>query len=269
MQKKLTFILCSLLSAGAMGIAYLLPIEFNGMARFGLFVIALAVQWMFLVRVFQYRIVLSKLFFYFLFSFGMVWLLESFPTLGMIAQVLFILGMSVFAYFLLLALNIYFVSEKQEVDIPLIQPAKVVVTTAIVLTVFFWTILIYKLPYVIHGISPWIVIALVVILLLIFYALFFPSLLWYIVPSREGEIIEEKRQNGRRALALIVVVLLELSLMLMGYPYETFARAALISVTAYVLINIAMQYLAHKLSKRLYIESTAIILATYLIVYLI
>lgn len=187
-------------------------------------------------------------------------LLYYFPNLGMAAKIFHIFAATIWTYLLLLAINIFIVSQKTETLIPLIQPAKVVVFISIIITVFFGSTQIYKLP-VFENNSTFGLIARI-FWFLIYYYFFTKSLNW-VLSSYSIEKIGERVSNSIRKLeTLIAVVLFEVSVILLFIPLESFARGIILSGVTYVLFTYATQVLGHKVKLSFYIESGLIILLT-------
>src|SRR5688572_13536794 len=132
LTKKLAFILISIIYAATLGLSYLV-LQIDDYRYVGIIasaILLIAINFL-LIKIYGYNSYLkSKIIFLSLIIFFGYYLLEFFPTLGYYSRVAYIAITSIGLYMLLLAVNVYIVSEKREDSIPLLQPAKVIIYLA-------------------------------------------------------------------------------------------------------------------------------------------
>lgn len=215
-------------------------------------------------RIFKNRRgVFFKVIFVSLCSLSAMLVLDAFPTLGVYPKFAYIVASSFGLYLLLLSINIYIVSETSEEAIPLLQPAKSVVYAYQLVTVFFSSIIIYKFsPYVEY---PMVSLGIQSVFFLIFYYLLFRSIRWFYM--MEGALINpETKLTTIVSLSVFAYIFLsEISIILVFYPLEDFARAMLAAGALFVTSNLINNYLVHKISNRLLLDSLLILSFLYLI----
>lgn len=207
----------------------------------------------------------QKLLFLALFSITQSMFLSYFPSLNSFVIIIYSFVSGLLLYLVLLALNIFIVSEKKEEYIPLIQPAKIVVFVSSLLIVFSGYTIAYKLYF---SVLPEIVMILgQFLLILIINLVLFKNLDWFFEAYRVGE--SENYDESLKSFKLVsVIILLQFAIVTTLYPFEAFARAMLLSASAYVLINYFINYLSHKINTRLYVESLLILIFVYILAYL-
>ena len=215
-------------------------------------------------RVYRNRpLVFFKIVFVSLCVFSGLLVLNIFPSLGFYPKFAYIIASSFSLYLLLLSINIYIVSESSEEVIPLLQPAKAMVYGYQLVMVFFSSIIIYKFsPY---AEIPIFSLVLQAILFLIFYYLFFRSIRWFYM--MEGALInpETKLDTIVRLSTFSYVFLSEVSIILVFFPLEDFARAMIVSGVLFVVSNLINNYLIHKITSRLLIDSLLMLSFLYLL----
>ena len=195
-------------------------------------------------------------------------LLEFFPTLGYYSRAVYILVTSAGLYMLLLAVNVYIVSEKREGSIPLLQPAKVIAYLAFVMAVFLASTIIYKLEwftnYPVYNLFS------KFLLFGVFYSLLFKYTSWVFISEGGvgGEAFNtEDEQLLRRLQIFAVICLTEFSLVLMFFPFEAFGRAVILGGTVYYINNFIQNYIAHKVNWKFLIEIIGALTIIYTLVY--
>lgn len=215
-------------------------------------------------RVFKNRRgVFLKMVFLSLCGFAGLMVLNVFPSLGLYPKIAYIAASSFGFYLLLLSVNIYIVSELSDEVIPLLQPAKSVVYAYQLITVFFSSIIIYKFSGYVE--LPIINFVLQSFFFLAFYYMLFLSIRWFYM--MEGSLInpEIKLTTVNRLSVFAYVFLCEVSIILMFYPLEDFARAMLVAGSLFVVSNIINNYLVHKVSGRLLVDSLLVLSFLYLL----
>ncbi|PIR42660.1 hypothetical protein CO058_00490 [candidate division WWE3 bacterium CG_4_9_14_0_2_um_filter_35_11] len=209
------------------------------------------------------RGVFFKVMFVSLCAFSAMLVLDAFPTLSVYPKLAYIFASSFGLYLLLLSINIYIVSESSEETIPLLQPAKSVVYAYQLMTVFFSSIIIYKFsPYVEYP-----VVSLVIqsAFFLAFYYLLFRSIRWFYMMEGALNSPESKLITIVRLSVFAYVFLSEVSIILVFYPLEDFARGMLSAGALFVTSNLINNYLIHRISNRLLLDSLLILSFLYLI----
>ncbi len=273
-SKKRVFFVNSLLYFIISTILYInfVDIEIPGWVNIIAIIAIIISFWYLLTRIFDKKYIFHKMVFLELFVVGNLLFLQWFPTLGTVAQMAFILITTILIYILQLAINVYYVSEKQEEYLPLLQPAQVFVFMSLILNTFVWSVALYKIPYfsILKESENQILIQFFIILLFfIYYIVLFKSLWWFLDDRKVGELTEDIVSKRKSAIIFGALSLWQVSTALMLFPFETFGRSLLVGVTAYVVVNILSKYLTHKLNKSVYIKSFFVLIIAYMLVYII
>ncbi len=270
LTKKLAYILISAIYAASIAVSYLfLQPDDHKYLIWGLSAVLLAIVNFLLIKVYGYTEYLkSKLIFISIIVFLGYFLLWFFPTLGTYSRIVYIIVSAIGLYMLLLAINVYIVSERREDSIPLLQPAKVVTYLAFVVTVFLASTIIYKIE--LFSAYPTYNLILKIILFGIFYSVLFMNTPWVFIG--EGRVGGEAFNNEdlqllRRLQIFAVICLTQFSVVLMFFPFEAFGRAVILGGTVYYINTFIQNYLAHKLSLRFLLEVIAALTVIYILVY--
>lgn len=212
---------------------------------------------------------LYKLYFLTLFYVLSVYFLTFFPLLSLYAKVVYLVAVSGLFYALLLSINVFIVSEDRGGFIPLIQPARVAMSVFFVLIVFWGSTIIYKNELLINYPIINVLVAKTMFFIVFFYSLF-KSLLWYIAkPYDRGRTLEIDTGRVNAVVTFSVISLVQLSVLLLFFPFESYGRGLVLSVTAYVLINFAHSYIRHLFVGRSVFKYVILLIAVYSIAYFI
>lgn len=270
LTKKIAFILISAAYAAALIPSYILfQIDDYKFAAVIFQVLLLLFANFLLIRIYGYsRYLRSKMIFLSLAIFFGYALLGFFPTLGYYSRAAYIAATSLGLYMLLLAINVYIVSEKREDSIPLLQPAKVVIYLAFVAMVFLASTIIFKLEWFTN--FPVYNLLLKLFLFGIFYSVLFIYSSWVFVS--EGGVGGETFNNEdmellKRLQIFAVICLTQFSFVLMFFPFEAFGRAVILGGTVYYINNFIQNYLAHKINLKFLLEIIGALSFIYLLVY--
>ncbi len=270
LTKKLAYILISAIYSGSVAAAYLfLQTDDHKYLIWGLAVVLLILVNFLFLRVYGYTSQLkSKLIFVSIVIFFAYFLLWFFPTLGSYSRIVYIIASAVGLYMLLLAVNVYVVSERREDSIPLLQPAKVITYLAFVVTVFLASTIIYKIE--LFTAYPTYNLILKIILFGIFYSVLFKNTSWVFIS--EGGVGGEAFNNEdlqllHRLQIFTVVCLTQFSVVLMFFPFEAFGRAVILGGTVYYINTFIQNYLAHKVNLRFLLEVIGALTVIYILVY--
>jgi hypothetical protein len=165
----------------------------------------------------------------------------------------------------MLAINVYEISQKQFENIPLLQPAKLVIFMSSILAVFTASTVIYKFNIFInfgllHLVSQ-------LIIFIIFFGLLIFSLQWFFWGEIIGEDIENLTQLSLRLSIFSVLLLVQAALALAFYPLEAIGRGVMLGSLAYVVIGYVQAYLSHRLDNKFLRDSLIMLLIIYLFVY--
>jgi hypothetical protein len=270
LTKKLAFFLISLIYGASVAVSYLfLQFDDHKSLLASLSIIVLVAINFLLVKVYGYNnFIKSKMIFISLLVFFGYFLLAFFPTLGQYSRIAYIAATSIGLYMLLLAVNVYIVSERREDSIPLLQPAKVVTYLAFVATVFLASTIIYKLEWFIA--YPTYNLLIKIFLFGLFYSLLFLNTSWVFISEGGvgGETFNsEDMQLLHRLQIFAIVCLTQFSLVLMFFPFEAFGRAVILGGTVYYINTFMQNYISHKLNLKFLIEVILALSFIYLLVY--
>ncbi len=192
----------------------------------------------------------------------------NFPNITEYYKVIYYLVMSLQFYVLLLAFNIYSVSEKYSESIPLLQPARLVIYVSTVLLSFLLATIVYKID--IFSSLPVLNLILKMFLYFGFFFILFKSLHWFFVEDNEvGEVRNRKMARYKSIMIYSSIVLAQFSFLLLFFPYEAFAAGIVVSALTYVGLSIIQGFLSHKLNNKLLFEYAGIIGVILFIAYFI
>ena len=157
------------------------------------------------------------------------------------------------------------VSERQDENIPLLEPSKVMVSISQVVTVFFMSLIVYKSIFFINsGLTD------LIFKIFLFSGLFFlliKTSKWFFFAGRAGEDAK-KDSDAASAFGLLEVLLLsQLAWVLTLYPYEDIGRSALLAGFYYVSNNFILSYLNHRVTVRTYIESVVLLGVIFFLIF--
>jgi len=206
----------------------------------------------------------QKLIFLVIFLFVLTLLPAYFPTLGIYAKLIYIIMGSLWTYITMLALNIYFVSQKREEDIPLMQPARTIAIITFVLVVFLGSTIIFKI-LLFSGI-PLLNLVIKTLYFISFFTILFANTEWLFFEYRVGEV-HRNLMLIKRFTIQGIVILTQAAVVLMFFPFEAFGRAVFLAGISYVFGSYIQNNLSHRLKFRFLLESAAILGAIYLIIY--
>lgn len=224
--------------------------------------------WYRFFKIYKNNLVIPKLIFITLYLTGSLILLYLFPNLNLIVKAFYLLFLSGSLYILMLATNIFVASEKVEEFFPLIQPAKVVVFILLLLSVFNWSNVAYKLPFLFkfEGLFAF---SMQIFLLIIVFTLLFMFSGWFILGGWVGDATENLVFTLRRGQLSIIIILVQTSVVLSFFPYEDFGRGMVLSAVTYSLVSLVGSYLSHKSDKSIYWGSGIIIATSLILAYLL
>lgn len=267
MNKKLTFSIISLIYGGGIALFYLLTF-FSGpiiMAGFILFLVLVAS--ILLWRIYESRVIIPKLIYLFLYLFGGFYFMYYFPGLNPVIIAVYAAFLAFSTYLLLLAMNVYIVTEKRGEIIPLMQPAKVVTYVSFVAVAFMVATMIYKLNWFVG--SPEINLITKTLAFLFFYMALFKSSKWFFISEGVGAVALNKDDLVllNRLGIFGVAVLTQVSIILMFFPFEAYGRAVIIGAVAYFLNSFTQVYLTHKIGLKFALESVLALVIVYILVY--
>lgn len=192
----------------------------------------------------------------------------DFPNITEYYKIIYYLVVSLQFYILLLAFNIYSVSEKYSEAIPLLQPARLVIYVTTVSLSFLFATIVYKVD--IFSSLPLVNLVLKMILYFGFFYILFRSLHWFFVEDNEiGEVRNRKMVRYNSIMMYASVVLAQFSFILLFFPYEAFAAGIVVSALTYVGLSIIQGFLSHKLNNKLLFEYAGIIGVILFIAYFI
>lgn len=191
----------------------------------------------------------------------------SFPNLSEYFMLAFLLVFAGLIYALLLAFNVYLVAEKYNESIPLIQPARLIIFICTVLCSFLFATVTYKIR--LFNDLPLVNLFLKSILFLVFYYLMFYTIRWFFLDEKIGELKEKNVIKIESVSLFAVLAITQLAIILLYFPYESYAAAIVLSVTAYVFVNLIQKLLIHKVNLRYILESASLILLSLFIAYFI
>ncbi len=266
MNKKLKFLIISIAS-----LVLNLGIYFSGL-ELSVWIIILCTLLYTVVSLFfikrSYSVIVEvrkKLIFLGMFLFIQGLFLNFFPQLGGISILFYAGSLALQIYILMLASNVFIVSENMNEEIPLIEPSKVVMFIAYLLNVFLGSTIIYKIHF-----FPGNQILDMVINFILFGIFFYANLYtldWIFRAYRVGE--KENRELTQIGVVASIIILLFLTYSLTLYPFETFASALVISASFYGCVNFIINYLLHKINLRFYIETILMIFIAFITAVLI
>lgn len=211
---------------------------------------------------------LQKLLFVFMFSAAGMVFLSYFPALSFYPKVLYLLLLSVGFYLLLLAINVFIVSGEIGTSIPLMQPARVIVSITFILLVFFAETIIYKLE--ILSMYPYLNLAIKLILFFLFAHALFRSISWYIVDgyNKIGQFSVDINRVGL-SINFSFLILAEVAVMLSFVPMESYGKALILAAHAYVNLMFSQLYSRHLFTFNEGSKFFGILASIYLLVYFI
>lgn len=210
---------------------------------------------------------LDKLLYMLIFLLSGYFFAFSFPNLSEYLMFAFLLGFTGLIYALLLSFNIYLVAEKYNESMPLIQPARLIIFICTILCSFLFATVTYKIR--LFNDYPLVNLFLKSILFFGFYYLIFYTIRWFFLDEKIGELKEKNVIKIESVSFFAVLGITQLAIILMYFPYESYAAAIVLSVTAYVLLNLIQKLLVHKVNLRYIIESAILILLSLFIAYFI
>ena len=264
-SKKLSFISISALYTV---ISILLNLEFlKGRYYFimlGSLTISLYI-WFTFKRIYSGRMDFLKILFVEIYFITTIFFLYFFPSLGISARIAYILSAGIFSYFMMLAINVYEVSQKQSENIPLLQPAKLVIFMSTILIVFVASTLIYK--FNIFGESGLLNLISQIMFFIIFFVLLIASLRWFFGAEIIGENVEDLSVVSYRLSIFCIFFLLQAAIVLSFYPFEAIGRGVMLGALVYITIGYVQAYLSHKLDNKFILDSSIILITDYLFVY--
>jgi len=188
-----------------------------------------------------------------------------FPLLSLYFKLVYLLLFSFGFYILLLAINIFVVSEEKGSLIPLVQPSRMVVSLAFLAVIFLGSTVIYKIQIfqdyeIISSIARF------TLFLSFFYALFY-SVFWYVVSgySKVGQFtVDLARVNW--VLIASFVALGQIAYLLSFVPLESYGRALILTSHAYVFLIFSQLYSRHLFVRRDGVKFVLIIVSVYFLV---
>jgi len=267
LSKKLSFIS---ISALYIVISILLNLEFlKGKYSFimlGSLTISFYI-WIIFKRIYSRRMDFLKILFIEIYFITTIFFLYFFPSLGILARIGYILSTGIFSYFMMLAINVYEVSQKQFENIPLLQPAKLVIFISSILMVFAASTVIYK--FNIFDNSGLLNLVSQVVVFILFFGLLIFSLQWFFWAEIIGEDIENLSQISWRLSIFSVLLLVQAAIALAFYPFEAIGRGVMLASLAYVVIGYVQSYLSHRLDSKFLRDSLIMLVIIYLFVYFI
>lgn len=189
---------------------------------------------------------------------------SSYLLLSNLTKVIIVSAISLFAYFNLLSINTYVVSEKRGSSIPLLQAGKLILLVSSITICLMGSTIIYKLNYFFEtGLSNFIFQA---VLFLILYSLLIFSTSWIYVNQKIGEVYYERLSLIFNSLQILfTAVLFQAALILMFFPAEDFGRSLVLAAMYYIFSNMIQSYLSRSINRRFIIES----IITFALVYTI
>lgn len=154
----------------------------------------------------------------------------------------------------------------------MLQPAKLFVFITVIIDVFVWSTAFYKITYsniIKNTENQLLILGGISLLFLVYYYILGKSLKWFLSSGKVGELTEEVINKQNSSILVATFVLWQVSVALMFSPTEIFGRSLMLSVTAYVVLNILSKYLSHKIDKTVYLKSFIMIFIAYVLVYLL
>ena len=191
----------------------------------------------------------------------------NFPNISALIKIIYFALMSFGLYSMLLSLNIFSVSENFTEDLPLLQPARLLVYLSIISLSYISSIIIYKI-----SIFPNISMLNFLVKSILFsgyYYVLFRSLHWFFVEEKIGEVREKKIERYNVISRFIILILSQTAIILMFFPYESYAAGIIVAACVYANLSIAQGYLHHTLVSKLLIEFFAVISAALFVAYFI
>jgi len=228
------------------------------------FIVYIIAVWYLFSKIYDRKLMFDKFVYLILYLLASLLILSNFPNLGLNPKLAYILMSGGFSYLLMVALNIYIVTEKTGTVIPLLRPAKAVVFTSLMLSVFFGTTIIYKNLILID--YPLFHLFFKSFLFVLFYFLLFRFIKWFYIADGVGEQGIEKDILLQRLNIFSVVFMSQVSWVLMFSTFENFGRAVIVGGAFYIINNLVQNYLSHKIVSRFLYESFALLIFLYVIV---
>lgn len=268
MSRKLLFLIISLLHGAGLALSYLL---FPGMAIWvKLVLLALIIGTLLVTLAKNYEapsIYIAKFGYisiYLLFTFLF---LNYFPALSVYLVIFYILGVALSVYFLLLATNVYIVTERRGDIIPLLQPAKVITFVSFVATIFLAATVIYKLLWF-DG-SPYMNLSVKLVAFILFYSVLFLSSKWFFISEGvgTGPLNSTELKLLNRISLFGIVVLSQISFVLMFFPFEAYGRAVILGAVGYFINSFTQSYLSHRINTKLIVEFMVALIFVYILIY--
>ncbi|MDQ5981470.1 MAG: hypothetical protein QG570_217 [Patescibacteria group bacterium] len=191
----------------------------------------------------------------------------AFPNLDNYIKAIYFLGMGGVIYGLLLSFNIYIVAEKVNENIPLIQPARLIVFITTIMGSFLFATVNYKL--IIFSNLPLVNLLIKSILFFVYYYLIFYTIRWFFLDEKIGELKAKNLVKIESISFFAVLVITQLSIVLMYFPYEAYASSIILSVTTYILMNLIQNLLVHNVNTKYILESVFLIVLSLFIAFFI
>ncbi len=268
LSKRIIYALFTLAYEGVLVLLYVLNFYRHGFYLVILaFFVLFALCYQFILRPYgKLREIYPKVLYWFLLSWTLIITLYFFPSLNNLAKFSF-LGMSaILLYINLLSLNIYFVSENKNQEIPLLQSARLVISISVIIAAFLGSTGIYKFNY--FFINPVVLSIVQVISFYLFFAALIFSSKWLYFNEKIEIGKEEKLKFQLASLRRVtIVVLSQFAVVLMFFPFEDFGRGLILGTLVYIALNLFQAFISRNINRRLLFESAFVAAFVYLLVY--
>lgn len=195
---------------------------------------------------------LDKLIYIFLLIFFANLLIYNYPNLNLILKLIMVVVLNTFLYSILVAFNIYLVSEKLNEIIPLIQPARLVVVVCTIVLAFVSANVIYKVNIFMS--IPVLNLGFKVFLFAIYNYLIYYTIRWFFLESKIGENRKKNMQKVDSVASMAVLFNTQLAFIITIYPFEAFAGSIILMVASYISINLIQNIFDHKVELKNILE---------------
>lgn len=267
-SKRIIFLLYTLVYSVVLFVLYILDLYTYGfytaiLASLVLF--ALAYQFIFKPYG-KFKFIYKKLVYYSLLLFPLTQILYFYSALTDTTKFAFIIASALLIYINFLALNIYFVSERKMLAIPLLQSAKLVISIVVISVAFFGSTVIYKYGQFFN--NGLLLSGLQILIFYLFNFLLLFSSEWFHF-NEEIEAGKESKLKGQLASLRIFasIVITQFAVALMFFPFEDMGRGLILASLAYVSLNLFQAFISRNVNRKFILESSFILVFAYLLAY--